>query len=559
VLGGSGGAGGLGERGDFTGKLFLPCCTSNINLEPKLENLMRLFTKTAELRCYLKGDRGSLEVGLVPTMGALHAGHLSLIERARRENAIVIVSIFVNPLQFGPTEDFQQYPRPLEEDRQLCEKLGVTAIFAPKVHELYGEDWQKLDSSADLTQVVPPTTMTSVLCGRSRPGHFQGVTTVVTKLFNLVQPERAYFGDKDAQQLAIIRRLVADLNLPVEIVGCPIVREESGLAYSSRNQYLTPSQKAQAPILFSALRNAQKAFQSGERNSASLQESVKSVLSLVNEIQVEYVELVHPSTLQPLAQVDESGLLAIAGRFGATRLIDNMLLQARQPIVAIDGPAGAGKSTVTRQLAKVLGLMYLDTGAMYRAITWKVLQEKIDLEDQIAIAQLVSQSQINLTTDHTSGTAVQVWIDGQDITQGIRSPEITAMVSAIAKIPVVRRELVKQQQRWGATGGIVAEGRDIGTHVFPEAELKIFLTASVQERARRRQQDLIDQGHQSINLEQLVQEIAQRDLQDSTRALAPLRKAVDAIEINTDGLSIAEVTQEIVNLYRQADRFKLDG
>ncbi|MDP8962812.1 MAG: bifunctional pantoate--beta-alanine ligase/(d)CMP kinase [Cyanobacteriota bacterium] len=512
---------------------------------------MRLFTTTAGLRCYLEGQRSGKDVGLVPTMGALHPGHLSLIERARRENAIVIVSIFVNPLQFGPTEDFQRYPRPLEADRQLCEQVGVDAIFAPTIVELYGNRLPTSDMSDQLTQVVPPAAMTSVLCGRSRQGHFQGVSTVVTKLLNLVQPERAYFGQKDAQQLAIIKRLVSDLNLPVEIVACPIVREESGLAYSSRNQYLTPSQKAQAPVLFRALQHAQKAFQAGECDRAILIEIVKSELALATDIQVEYIELVHPTTLMPLEQIDDSGLLAIAARFGSTRLIDNVLLQHRKPIVAIDGPAGAGKSTVTRQVAKALGLMHLDTGAMYRAITWRVLEAGIDLEDEPAIAELVSQSQIYLSTDEEGGAVPHVWIDGEEVTQAIRSLEVTAHVSAIAAQKAVRRELVKQQQRWGAKGGIVAEGRDIGTHVFPDAELKIFLTASVQERARRRQQDLKDQQQKAVSLEQMEQDIQKRDVRDSTRALAPLRKAPDAIEITTDGLSIAEVIERIVSLYHQ--------
>jgi pantoate ligase/cytidylate kinase len=474
-----------------------------------------------------------------------------LIERARRENAVTIVSIFVNPLQFGPTEDFQQYPRQLEEDRQLCEQLGVDAIFAPTASELYGNRLLTSNTGAELTQVIPPVAMTSVLCGRSRPGHFQGVATVVTKLLNLVQPERAYFGQKDAQQLAIIQRLVTDLNLPVTIVGCPIVREESGLALSSRNQYLTPSQKAQAPVLFEALRTAQKAFQAGERDRISLIETVKSELAVASELQLEYVELVHPKTLTPLDEVNDCGLLAIAARFGSTRLIDNLLLQHRQPILAIDGPAGVGKSTVTRQVAEALGLMHLDTGAMYRAVTWRILQAGIDLEDEPAIAELVSQSQIYLTTDQSGGVATRVWIDGEEVTQAIRSLEVTANVSAIAAQSAVRRELVKQQQRWGSRGGIVAEGRDIGTHVFPDAELKIFLTASVQERARRRQQDLKAQGLPLVGLEQLEQDIQQRDLRDSTRAVAPLRKAADAIEIETDGLSIAEVTEQIVTLYHQ--------
>jgi pantoate ligase/cytidylate kinase len=512
---------------------------------------MRLFTTTAGLRCYLERIRSTAEVGLVPTMGALHAGHVSLIERARRENTITIVSIFVNPLQFSPTEDFQQYPRQLEEDRHLCEQLGVDAIFAPTASELYENRLLTSDRGNEFTQVVPPATMTSVLCGRSRPGHFQGVATIVTKLLNIVQPERAYFGQKDAQQLAIVRRMVEDLNLQVTIVACPIVRGESGLALSSRNQYLTPSQKAQAPILYKALCAAQKAFQAGERDRMTLIEVVKSELAVVSDVQVEYIELVHPTTLKPLDEVEDRGLLAIAARFGSTRLIDNVLLQYRQPIVAIDGPAGAGKSTVTGLVAQSLGLLHLDTGAMYRAITWRVREAKIDLDDEPAIAELVSQTQIYLTTDEAEGAGTRVWIDGEEVTQAIRSLEVTANVSAIAAQPAVRRELVKQQQRWGYKGGIVAEGRDIGTHVFPDAELKIFLTASVQERARRRQQDLRDREFGLVSLEKLERDIQERDLRDSTRALAPLRKAADAIEINTDGLSIAEVTEQIVSLYHQ--------
>lgn len=520
---------------------------------------MRLFTTTAGLRCYLERHCKAVDVGLVPTMGALHAGHLSLIERARRENAIVIVSIFVNPLQFGPTEDFQHYPRQMEEDRQRCEQLGVDAIFAPTAVELYGNRLLTPEGGTDLTQVVPPSTMTSGLCGRSRPGHFQGVATVVTKLLNLVQPQRAYFGQKDAQQFAIIHRLVTDLNLPVTIVDCPTVREESGLALSSRNQYLTQTQKEQAPVLFKALRHAQKVFAAdGDvpfrkplRDRVTLIEAVKSELALAPDIQVEYIELVDPTTLIPLEQVDNTGLLAIAARFGSTRLIDNIVLRYRQPIVAIDGPAGAGKSTVTRQVAQALGLLHLDTGAMYRALTWQVLEAGIALDDEPAIAELASQSQIYLTTDNTTDTAIRVLLDGEDITQVIRSQNVTANVSAIAAIPAVRQELVKQQQRWGCKGGIVAEGRDIGTHVFPDAELKIFLTASVRERARRRHQDLKDQKQKEVSIEQLEQDIQQRDIRDSTRALAPLCKAADAIELNTDGLSITEVTEQIVSLYHQ--------
>ncbi|MEQ9668813.1 bifunctional pantoate--beta-alanine ligase/(d)CMP kinase [Coleofasciculus sp. G2-EDA-02] len=512
---------------------------------------MRLFTTIAGLRCYLEHHRTQKTVGFVPTMGALHPGHLSLIERARGDNAMVIVSIFVNPLQFGLGEDLQQYPRQLEQDQRLCEQVGVDVIFAPTVVELYGDDSSDLHAPTEFTQVQPPAAMNSILCGHSRPGHFQGVATVVTKLLNLVQPDRAYFGQKDAQQLAIIRRLVADLNLPVTIVSCPIARESSGLAYSSRNQYLTPEQKAQAPILYKGLQNAQNVLEVGKRDRTSLIAAVTSELTSVKEIQVEYIELVHPTTLTPLEQVEDEGLLAIAARLGSTRLIDNIMLRNRQPIIAIDGPAGAGKSTVTRLVAQQLGLMYLDTGAMYRAVTWRVMQAGIELTDKPAIAELVSQCQISLISSGSQPQSLSVWIDGKEVTQAIRSLEVTANVSFVAAIPAVRHELVKQQQRLASKGGVVAEGRDIGTHVFPDAELKIFLTASVQERARRRQQDLKNQDQGTVSLEQLEADIQLRDQRDSTRALAPLCQAADAIEINTDGLTIPEVTARIISLYHK--------
>ncbi|WP_425443650.1 bifunctional pantoate--beta-alanine ligase/(d)CMP kinase [Stenomitos frigidus] len=548
-----------------------------------------------------------VSIGLVPTMGSLHAGHLSLIQKARQENKLVVVSIFVNPLQFGPTEDFQQYPRMLEQDQALCEQAGVDVIFAPSVEEMgvgrqqsaasrqpsavssqkaeggsqktedgsqmleleaqtisFGDASRFWNTQADTkspsaqsspTQVIPPEPMTSVLCGRSRSGHFQGVATIVTKLLSIVQPQRAYFGQKDAQQLAIIQRLVEDLNLPVAIVGCPIVREPSGLAYSSRNQYLTPEQRAQAIVLYRGLSQAAQVFRAGERSADVLINMVKTELQSVSTIDPEYIELVHPSTLEPLEMIEETGLLAIAGRIGSTRLIDNILLSSRKPIVAIDGPAGAGKSTVARQVAQVLDLLYLDTGAMYRALTWLVLQSGLAVDDEPSIAELVSQCEIELSGQPTlmekQATSISVSINGQDVTQEIRSLEVTSNVSAIAAQPIVRKELVRQQRRYGKNGGIVIDGRDIGTYVFPDAELKLFLTASVQERARRRQQDLKNQGKDEISLDELEQSIYDRDLKDSTRALAPLRQAEDAIEIQTDNLSIVEVVDWIVRLYRE--------
>ncbi|MEG4805217.1 bifunctional pantoate--beta-alanine ligase/(d)CMP kinase [Microcoleus sp. ARI1-B5] len=531
---------------------------------------MRLFTTIAALRCYLNSQKSAaphVTVGLVPTMGALHAGHLSLIQRARQENAIVLVSIFVNPLQFGPTEDFQDYPRNLDRDRLLCEQAGVDAIFAPPATEMFGNRVDSLRDSfaartqtektaqkqieihlSSLTQVVPPPAMTSVLCGLSRPGHFQGVAAIVTKLLSLVQPTKAYFGQKDAQQLAIIRKLAVDFNLPVEIVACPIVREESGLAMSSRNQYLTAEQKQQACALYRALQQASKTFASGDRTAEAALAAARAEVAGEPAVKLEYAELVDPDTLTPLQVVETAGLLAVAARVGSTRLIDNIILRNRRPIVAIDGPAGAGKSTVTRQAARALGLFYLDTGAMYRALTWLALKTNTPISDECAIAELVSCSYLEYNLDPGSLT---LKINGEDVTEAIRSLEVTSRVSEMAAIPAVRQFLVEEQRRCGKSGGIVAEGRDIGTNVFPDAELKIFLTASVQERSRRRLLQLKDTDRANISLAELEQEIALRDEKDSTREIAPLRKAADAVSIQTDNLTVDEVIDRIVGLYKQ--------
>ncbi|MBE9018071.1 bifunctional pantoate--beta-alanine ligase/(d)CMP kinase, partial [Chroococcidiopsidales cyanobacterium LEGE 13417] len=417
---------------------------------------MRLFATVAALRCYLSvlkaeakrnlAASAEITVGLVPTMGALHAGHLSLMQRARQENDIVVVSIFVNPLQFAPTEDYQQYPRQLESDRQLCEQAGVDIIFAPTAEDLgIGErvkgdkgdkgdkgvitNYQLPTTNYQLTQIIPPPEMTSVLCGESRPGHFQGVATIVTKLFNIVQPSRAYFGQKDGQQLAIIRRLVRDLSLPVEIVGCPTVREASGLAMSSRNQYLTPEQRERASYIYRGLQHAQAAFIAGKRDRQTLLTTVEQVLALAEGVAVEYLELVHPDTLRPVNRVEEAGTIAVAARVGTTRLIDNIILRDRQPIVAIDGPAGVGKSTVSRSVARELGLVYLDTGAMYRALTWLVLESGISVTDRCAIAELANRCEIQLAASLDAAQPVRVWINDREVTSAIRSLEVTANVS----------------------------------------------------------------------------------------------------------------------------------
>ncbi|NJM72537.1 MAG: bifunctional pantoate--beta-alanine ligase/(d)CMP kinase [Scytonema sp. RU_4_4] len=529
---------------------------------------MRLLTTVAALRCYLAKHRfenqfvdqaqqlpfevtarSKTAVGLVPTMGALHEGHLSLIQRARQENAIVIVSIFVNPLQFGPNEDYQRYPRTWDQDQLFCKQAGVDAIFAPTPEEMGVV--QKSGQESKVTQVIPPSAMISGLCGRTRLGHFQGVATIVTKLFNLVQPDRSYFGQKDGQQLALIRRLVADLNFPIEIVACPTVREASGLAMSSRNQYLTATQKQQAAVLYRGLQSSQAAFRAGVHDAKALIAVVQQEVAMFSSVLVEYIELVEPNTLMLIEEkIEEEGMLAVAARLGSTRLIDNIILRDRQPIIAIDGPAGAGKSTVARQVAAKLGLVYLDTGAMYRAVTWLVLHKGIALDDECAIAELAHQCVIELVPAKDLQTPVQVWINNVDVTQAIRTHEVTSKVSAIAAVSAVRQALLKQQQSWGKKGGLVAEGRDIGTQVFPDAEVKIFLTASVSERARRRQQDFQKQGQPEVSIDQLEKDIAERDWKDSTRKTSPLQKAADAVEIRTDGMSVSEVTEQIVDCYR---------
>ncbi|MEO1670612.1 MAG: bifunctional pantoate--beta-alanine ligase/(d)CMP kinase [Cyanobacteria bacterium J06631_2] len=508
--------------------------------------MVLLLRTIAELRSHLKTYRQTSQgaIGLVPTMGALHQGHLSLIQKAIAENKLVVVSIFVNPLQFAPAEDLGNYPRQLEQDLKLCESVGVDWVFAPTPQEMNSKG--NTEALNQTTKIIPPLEMTEVLCGKYRPDHFTGVATIVTKLLNTIQPDRAYFGQKDAQQLAIIRRLVADLNIPVEIVPCPIIREKSGLALSSRNQYLTESEKKQAASIYRSLQKAKQAFVQGETDTKTLINLVQEELKSAPEVKIQYVELVNPTSLQQISQV-KTGLLLIAAYVSSTRLIDNIVLQKRQPIIAIDGPAGAGKSTVTRSLAHQLGLLYLDTGAMYRAVTWLVMNSEIAVDDEQVIADLIQDLDLKLTSPESIDLPTVVHINGEEVTTAIRTPEVTANVSAIAAQAAVRTKLVQMQQQWGEEGGLIAEGRDIGTNVFPDAELKVFLTATPAERARRRMQDLQAQGRNDIDLKQLEQDIKKRDEQDSNRAIAPLKKADDAIKLVSDNLTVEEVIADIDN------------
>lgn len=256
-------------------------------------------------------------LGLVPTMGALHQGHLSLMRAARAQSDLVAASLFVNPLQFGPGEDLAKYPRDLEGDRSLLEKEGVDFLFAPDVEEMY---------PPGAVTYVTVEGLSDKLDGQSRPGHFRGVTTVVSKLFHIVEPDVAFFGQKDAAQVAIIQRMVRDLNLPVQIVVCPIVREADGLAMSSRNAYLNPQHRKSAAVLYRSLRRVQEQFDQGERNAARLIEAGKHTFAKEPSVHLDYFEIVDPETLGRVDVVSQRSLVAVAAVVGKTRLIDNIVL-----------------------------------------------------------------------------------------------------------------------------------------------------------------------------------------------------------------------------------------
>lgn len=279
---------------------------------------MKLVKTIDEMRGFRKATRkNGNRFGLVPTMGALHEGHLSLVRAARDNSDIVAVSIFVNPTQFGPNEDFAKYPRNLENDSALLERDQVDVIFAPSVEDMY---------PAGAVTWVTVEGMSDRLCGRSRPGHFRGVTTVVSKLFHIIEPDAAFFGQKDAAQIAIIRRMVRDLNVPVSIEVCPIIRESDGLALSSRNAYLNPEERKSAMVLHRALQHTQKLFDHGERDSAKLIAAGKQEFVKEPSARLDYFEIVEPDTLEPVPSIAKRALIAVAAFIGNTRLIDNILV-----------------------------------------------------------------------------------------------------------------------------------------------------------------------------------------------------------------------------------------
>jgi len=272
------------------------------------------------VRKLIKAARGKgNKIGLVPTMGALHIGHICLIEKAVKGSDFVVVSIFVNPAQFGPAEDFEKYPRSFENDLEICRKTGVDVVFAPNPQEMY--------PSENLTWVNVEK-LTEPLCGRSRPRHFRGVATVCAKLFNIIEPDVAYFGQKDAQQAIVIKRMVADLNMPLEIVVCPTVREPDRLAVSSRNKYLSEQQRKDATYIYKSLKKCESLVEAGTTDSKTIIGEMKQILNQVSSIEIEYISIVDAESLQELERITGKALAAVAVKIGSARLIDNIIVDA---------------------------------------------------------------------------------------------------------------------------------------------------------------------------------------------------------------------------------------
>ncbi len=523
-----------------------PVCNEPISFQSQVYEI-HLFTNivgqkilktNAELNDWLLEKRAAII--FIPTMGGLHPGHQYLIRRATESKTkkIVLVSIFVNPLQFSKDEDFKKYPRNIIRDAELAFDAGADAIWAPD----YSEVFPGGENSHFKIQV--PQTLHNQLCGAKRAGHFDGVATVIIRLIKIIKPEILILGEKDWQQLLIIRRLFQELSIPIKIKSFSTQRDQSGLAYSSRNSYLCHSERLNAQSLPNAIQEAKNDFVKEKKIN------LKKIASRLKQshLIVEYIKIVDAFSLKEKDQINGICLLAVAVKCGSTRLIDHTFLMQRKPIIAIDGPAGAGKSTVTKEFAKRLGFIYLDTGAMYRAVSWLILNNSIDPNDQVEIINTLKDSQLEFKNSNFNDQ--KIFINNTDVTKSIRSPEVTSIVSEISKQQFVREFLTTKQQVIGDNGGIVAEGRDIGTAVFPDADVKIFLTASPQERAKRRSLDLRKRGYEVSSIETLEKEIKERDKKDSERKIAPLKKAHDAIELVTDGMNIEDVLDEITYIFR---------
>ncbi|MBO8205319.1 bifunctional pantoate--beta-alanine ligase/(d)CMP kinase [Prochlorococcus marinus] len=495
-----------------------------------------ILRKTEEIENWRRNINN--DINFIPTMGNLHNGHIKLISTAKNDNSNVnLVSIFVNPLQFDNKSDLKNYPKTIDNDIKISFANGADAIFIPSTEDIYPPNNKNIEF------VKASLELSSALCGLNRIGHFDGVCTVVYRLLNLIKPKNLYLGEKDWQQLLILKNLVLTKKLNVAIKSIPTQRDFDGIPLSSRNVHLSKNERKLIRFFSNELLVAKKTFQ--QEKKIRLKEIIKKLLA--EKISIEYLEHLHPHTLQKVRFENNISILAGAIRCGDTRLIDHVFLMKRRPIIAIDGPAGSGKSTVTKLIAKKLKLLYLDTGAMYRALSWLLIKENIDYKIEKKLQNILKDISIVFKSNENSHQ--DVFINNYCVTEEIRTQEISAIVSKISSIKEVRKFLVEEQRKIGESGGLVAEGRDIGTTVFPNAELKIFLTASIDERAKRRKYDKKSKDSQEIDLHKLKELIKQRDFEDSNREISPLIKANDAIEIITDGHSINEVVDKIIDLY----------
>ncbi len=474
-------------------------------------------------------------INFVPTMGNLHKGHLELIQQSYKDGSNeTLVSIFINPLQFNDKKDFKNYPKTIGKDIKLAFSSGANAIFLPSENEIlniksliYQKACKKLSSN---------------LCGKSREGHFDGVCTIVLRMLKIINPKKIFLGEKDWQQLIILKNMIKELNLKVEVKSITTQRDADGVPYSSRNNLLTTSERKDLQFFSEELKKAKKSFTVNK--AINLKEINKSFET--KNLKIEYLQ--HLSAFSLNESIDKENITILAGAMlcGSTRLIDHVFLMKRKPIIAIDGPAGSGKSTVTKLIAKKLDFIYLDTGAMYRALSWFLIDQKINYKNVNILQECLKELNIVFKTNLNSDQ--DIFINNICVTDKIRSQKISSIVSSFASISKVREFLVKEQRKIGDKGGLVAEGRDIGTTVFPKAEIKIYLTASIYERAKRRKIELEQQG-QEINFNKLKDQIKQRDLDDSTRNISPLVKAEDAIEIITDNHTADQIADKIIQIF----------